>query len=136
MEDVRSRIVALLPTIKETKVTGEADVLQIFEIQLKGHQKMKVAGCRVINGLVQRNKFARVVRSGQIIHEGAILIYFPLLSVANRLKGSLDTMRQLKKDVTEVRKGTECGLSFKEFSDLQAGDVIQMYDKIEKPGVI
>jgi len=61
---------------------------------------------------------------------------FPLLSLANRLKGSLDTMRQLKKDVTEVRKGTECGLSFKEFSDLQAGDVIQMYDKIEKPGVI
>lgn len=119
VEDVRSRIIALLPTIKETKVTGEADVLQIFEIQLKGHQTMKVAGCRVINGLVQKNKFARVVRSGQIIHEG-----------------SLDTMRQLKKDVTEVRKGTECGLSFKDFSDLQAGDMIQMYDKIEKPGVI
>jgi len=56
--------------------------------------------------------------------------------MANRLKGSLDTMRQLKKEVTEVRKGTECGLSFKGFSDLQAGDVIQMYDKIEKPGVI
>jgi len=86
VEDVRSRIVALLPTIKETRVTGEADVLQIFEIQLKGHQTMKVAGCRVINGLVQRNKFARVVRSGQIIHEGAIF-FSPSVTVANRLKG-------------------------------------------------
>lgn len=76
VEDVRSRIIALLPTIKETKVTGEANVLQVFEIQLKGHQMMKVAGCRVINGLVQRNKFARVVRFGQIIHEGAVHFHF------------------------------------------------------------
>jgi len=62
--------------------------------------------------------------------------FFCSITKANKLTGSLDTMRQLKKDVTEVRKGTECGLSFKEFSDLQEGDLIQMYDKIEKPGVI
>jgi len=45
-------------------------------------------------------------------------------------------MRQLKKDITEARKGTECGLSFKDFSNFEEGDVIQMYEKIEKPGVI
>lgn len=49
----------------------------------------------------------------------------------------LDTMRILKKDVMEVRKGTECGLCFgTSFADLQEGDVIQMYEKIEKPGVL
>ncbi len=36
----------------------------------------------------------------------------------------------------EVRKGSECGLAFCEFSDLRQGDLIQMYKCIEKPGVL
>ncbi|KDR81479.1 hypothetical protein GALMADRAFT_58853 [Galerina marginata CBS 339.88] len=119
IEDVRSRIISLLPVVIETKVLGEATILQLFDIQLKGKQTMKVAGCRVTNGVVDKQKFARIVRSGEIIHEG-----------------SLDTMRQIKKDITEARKGMECGLSFKEFSDLQEGDLIQMYEKVEKPGIL
>ena len=50
--------------------------------------------------------------------------------------GSLDTLKQLKKDVTEVRKGTECGLSFEDFEDICEGDVIQIFERIEKPGVL
>lgn len=50
--------------------------------------------------------------------------------------GSLDTMRHLKKEITEARKGMECGLSLKDFSDLREGDMIQMYEKIEKPGIL
>ncbi|PPQ71496.1 hypothetical protein CVT26_011263 [Gymnopilus dilepis] len=119
IEDVRSRLIALLPVTVETKVVGEATVLQLFDIQLKSKQFRKVAGCRVINGVVEKQKHARVVRSGQIVHEG-----------------SLDTMRQLKRDITEARKGMECGLSLKDFSDLQEGDLIQFYEKIEKPGVL
>lgn len=45
-------------------------------------------------------------------------------------------MRHLKKDVVEVRKGSECGLSFTAFADLREGDLIQMYEKIEKPGAL
>ena len=52
------------------------------------------------------------------------------------IKGHLDTMRHLKRDVMEVRKGSECGLSFVEFPDLRQGDLIQMYKCIEKPGVL
>ena len=51
-------------------------------------------------------------------------------------KGTLSTMRHIKKDITEARKGTECGLGFGEFRDLEAGDLIQMYEKIEKPGIL
>lgn len=36
----------------------------------------------------------------------------------------------------EIRKGTDCGLSLKDFSDVQTGDTIQVYDKIEIPGVL
>ncbi|KAG6832679.1 hypothetical protein H0H92_012251 [Tricholoma furcatifolium] len=120
MELVKEKVISLLPVIIETRVTGEAVILQLFDIQLKAKQTKKVAGCRVNNGIVEKNKFARLVRNGVTVHEG-----------------SLDTMRILKKDVTEIRKGTECGLCFgPTFSDIQVGDLIQMYDKIEKPGVL
>lgn len=52
------------------------------------------------------------------------------------LLGSLDTMRQLKKDITEARKGVECGLGFEDYGDLEVGDLIQVYDRIEKAAVI
>ncbi|KAF5387118.1 hypothetical protein D9615_001634 [Tricholomella constricta] len=120
MEIVKDRVISLLPVIVETRVTGEAVILQLFNIQLKTKQTKKVAGCRVTNGIVEKAKFARLVRNGTIMHEG-----------------TLDTMRILKKDVTEVRKGSECGLCFgTTFGDLQEGDIIQMYEKIEKPGVL
>jgi translation initiation factor IF-2 len=70
MEEVRNRVVALLPSVIEKKVTGEADVLQLFDINLKGKQTKKVAGCRVINGLVEKSRKARVVRDGITVHEG------------------------------------------------------------------
>ncbi|KAG6854916.1 hypothetical protein C0991_009739 [Blastosporella zonata] len=121
MEIVKEKVIALLPVIIETRVTGEATILALFDIQLKAKQTKRVAGCRVTNGIVEKAKFARLVRNGTVLHEA----------------GSLDTMRILKKDVTEIRKGTECGLCFgPTFGDLQEGDIIQMYEKIEKPGVL
>lgn len=38
--------------------------------------------------------------------------------------------------MTEIRKGMECGLSFVKFDELKEGDLIQMYQDIEKPGVL
>jgi translation initiation factor IF-2 len=70
MEDIKDRVIARLPVIVETRVTGEATVLQLFDIHLKAKQTKQVAGCRVINGLVEKSKFAKVVRDGVTIHEG------------------------------------------------------------------
>ena len=70
LDDVRARVIDLLPPIFETKVTGEATVLQLFDIQLKGKQTKKVAGCRVINGIVDKSKEVRVVRDHKAIYEG------------------------------------------------------------------
>ncbi|KAJ3855356.1 hypothetical protein EV368DRAFT_34797 [Lentinula lateritia] len=118
MDDVQEHVIKLLPVITEKKITGEAQVLQIFDIQAK-KQVVKVAGCRVTNGTVERSKQARVIRNGETVHEGPI-----------------ETLRVIKKDVMEVRKGSECGLSLANFLDLQAGDSIQMFTIIEKPGVL
>lgn len=73
MDDIRARIIALLPVIIEKRVTGEATVLQLFDIQIKAKQTMKVAGCRVTNGLVEKSKKARVLRDGTTIHEGTLV---------------------------------------------------------------
>lgn len=134
VESVQERLIALLPVVIETKVTGEASVIQLFEIQLKAKQTRKVAGCRVINGALEKTKFVRVVRGGETIFDGQSNLSKVLHLFIIWRSGSLDTLRQLKKDVTEVRKGSECGLSLDGFTDLREGDLLQSYSKMEKPG--
>jgi translation initiation factor IF-2 len=119
MEEIRNRVIALLPPVIEQKVTGEANVLQLFDIHIKSRHTKQVAGCRVINGLVEMSRHGRVVRDGITIHEGP-----------------LETLKHGKKDMTEIRKGMECGLSFAKFDQLREGDLIQMYQDIEKPGIL
>lgn len=119
IDDIRSRVIELLPSIIETKVTGEANVLQLFDIQLKSKQTMKVAGCRVANGIVEKSKHVRVVRNRETIFEGR-----------------LDTFKHHRKDITEAGKGLECGLSIDGFDGLEVGDLIQAFEKIEKPGIL
>jgi translation initiation factor IF-2 len=70
MDDIKQRVIALLPVTVEKRVTGEATVLQLFDIHLKQKQTMRVAGCRITNGLVEKDKSARVVRNGEVIFEG------------------------------------------------------------------
>ncbi|KAH8106763.1 initiation factor 2 [Cristinia sonorae] len=117
MDSVKNEVIKLLPVTIERRVRGEASVLEIFDIHLKAKKIMKVAGCRVTNGVIEKNKNARVVRNGETVFEGR-----------------LDTFRHLKKDITEAGKGLECGMSLVDFSDLQPGDMIQMYEEIEIPG--
>lgn len=74
MEEVKERVIDLLPVIIETKITGEANVLQVFDIQAKGKQITKVAGCRVSNGMMERSKKARLVRDGKVLYEGTVAV--------------------------------------------------------------
>lgn len=47
---------------------------QVFEITLKGKKEVvKVAGCKVGNGVFQKARKARVVRDGEIIFTGEFL---------------------------------------------------------------
>ncbi|TFK55179.1 initiation factor 2 [Heliocybe sulcata] len=119
LDDIRERLVALLPVTIETKVTGEANVLQVFDIKVKSKNVQKVAGCRVAQGIIEKGKKARVVRNGEVIGEAP-----------------LETLRVLSNDVQEVRKGSECGLGLQGFEDVRQGDSIQIFQEVEKPGVL
>ncbi|PIL24155.1 hypothetical protein GSI_13908 [Ganoderma sinense ZZ0214-1] len=117
MDTVTQKVAELLPPIIETRVTGEATVLQLFDIGLKGKKTTQVGGCRVSNGVVEKSKLARVMRDGKSIYEGR-----------------LDTLKQHKKDMLEVARGTECGMNLAGFNDLRVGDVIEMYEEVTLPG--
>lgn len=70
LDSVTTRAAALLPPTVESRVTGEATVLQLFDIDIKGKNKLRVAGCRVVNGIVEKERKARLLRDGGVIHSG------------------------------------------------------------------
>ena len=48
------------------------------------------------------------------------------------LLGQLDSLKNVKKDVTEMRKGSECGMGFTNWQDFMVGDTIQSYEEIRE----
>ena len=62
--------------------------------------------------------------------------YFTNSSIFFHLEqlGSFDSLKHVKKDIMEMRKGGECGIGFgDEWTGFQVGDLIQCYEeKFEK----
>jgi len=113
IDDVKATLSSFLTPDVASKVLGEAEVQQVFQYNTKGRAFKNIAGCRVRNGVVAAGSMYRIFRGGEKIFEG-----------------KLETLKHHKKDVTEMRKGTECGMGFEEFQDIQAGDQIQAYEEI------
>ncbi|KAF3359427.1 hypothetical protein VdG1_05180 [Verticillium dahliae VDG1] len=114
-DEVRQTLSDQLADVVSTKVVGEAEVLQIFPINTKGRAFRNIAGCKIRNGLVSRTGMVRVLRRGETVFEGKI-----------------DALKHGKKDVTEMRKGTECGISFEGYQDFQVGDQVQTYEEVRE----
>ncbi len=105
--DVRSAMEGMLdPTISEVFV-GRADVRQVFKVSKSG----TIAGCSVAKGKAIRGATCRLWRGKDKVYEGKI--------------GSL---KRFKDDVKEVAEGFECGISLENFNEVNAGDVIEMYE--------
>jgi translation initiation factor IF-2 len=73
MDDVREKVIDLLPKIVETSVLGEATVLEMFDIKKSRQEIMRVAGCRVGYGVLQRSKRVRLMRDGETIYDGKLI---------------------------------------------------------------
>ncbi|KAH6955070.1 hypothetical protein DER45DRAFT_571925 [Fusarium avenaceum] len=115
VDDVKNALSDLLPYNITHKVLGEADVLQVFAINVRKRVQMNIAGCKVRNGTIKRTSRVKVIRRGEVIFDGKI-----------------DTLKHVKKDVMEMGKGTECGIGLEDFHDLQVDDQIQTYDEIKE----
>lgn len=110
IDDVKVLASGLLaPEVKES-IVGLAEVRDVFRSSKFG----TVAGCIVTEGYVRRNLPIRVLRNNVVIFEGA-----------------LESLRRFKDDVNEVRSGTECGIGVKNYNDVQVGDQIECYSRVE-----
>ncbi|MEW6257519.1 MAG: translation initiation factor IF-2 [Pseudomonadota bacterium] len=106
VDDVKKAMSGLLAPINRETMLGNALILEIFNVSKVG----KVAGCRVTDGTVERGQHVRLIRDNVVIHEGK-------LSTLNRFKDAVNT----------VLAGQECGMSFENYQDMRAGDVIECY---------
>lgn len=113
IDDVRKTLEGLLAPEKRETFIGYAEILEVFNITKLG----KVAGCRVTEGVVRRGCGVRLLRNDTVIHEG-----------------ELSTLKRFKDEVNEVRAGTECGMGFVGYQDLQKGDQIECFtvEEIER----
>jgi translation initiation factor IF-2 len=107
LQDIHAALEGLLEPIVEEKVMGRAEVRQVFTISRVG----SVAGCMVLDGKIERNSLARVLRKGKAVSEG----------------GKINSLKRFKEDVKEVQAGYECGIGIDRFNAFEAGDIIEAY---------
>ena len=110
IDEVKKAISGMLaPEIKE-QIVGLAEVRDVFKSPKFG----AIAGCMVIDGYVKRNLPIRVLRNNVVIYEG-----------------QLESLRRFKDDAAEVKMGMECGIGVKNYNDVQPGDQIEVFERIE-----
>ncbi|MGA0560382.1 translation initiation factor IF-2, partial [Larkinella sp. VNQ87] len=107
INEVRDAMEGMLAPTTEEVIVGTIDVRDVFKISRVG----TVAGCMVTEGIIRRNNKVRVVRDFIVVHTGEI-----------------SALKRFKDDVNEVRNGYECGLSIKNFNDIQVGDTIESFE--------
>ncbi|MFG1376674.1 translation initiation factor IF-2 [Xanthobacter autotrophicus] len=106
VDDVKKAMSGLLAPINRETMLGNALIKEIFAVSKVG----KVAGCQVTDGNVERGQHVRLIRDNVVIHEG-----------------KLATLNRFKDAVNVVHAGQDCGMSFENYQDMRAGDVIECY---------
>ncbi|ARM86495.1 translation initiation factor IF-2 [Rhizobium sp. CIAT894] len=106
VDDVKAAMSGLLSPERRETFIGNAEILEVFNITKVG----KVAGCRVVEGKVERGAGVRLIRNDVVVHEG-----------------KLKTLKRFKDEVSEVPMGQECGMAFENYEDMRAGDVIECF---------
>ncbi|RKO91440.1 hypothetical protein BDK51DRAFT_25050, partial [Blyttiomyces helicus] len=120
VDGIKDLMSDLLPPEIVTEVHGEAEVLQTFNINVKGKVTETIAGCKIASGIIKRSSKLRVMRGNDIIVQHA----------------SLKTFRHHKSDINEASKGLECGMALDRSFDFLPGDIIQSFSTSEKKRTI
>ncbi len=110
IDDITNMLTGMMSTKYTEEHSGQADVREVFKIP-----KGVVAGCIVVDGKLTRGGLVRVIREGVVIHEG-----------------ELNSLKRFKDDVKEVGNGYECGVVINGYEDVQPGDVLETFVKVEQ----
>jgi translation initiation factor IF-2 len=112
-DDIRKSLEGMLtPELHEVEL-GRALVQQVFKLSRVG----SVAGCRVLQGVVERTGKVRLIRDGRIIYP----------EPGSGKEVGIGSLKRVKDDVREVREGFECGIKIAGYDDVKEGDVIEVY---------
>ena len=107
IDEVKQAMSGMLAPEFKQEIIGLAQVRDVFKSPKIG----AIAGCMVTEGIIKRSAPIRVLRENVVIYEG-----------------ELESLRRFKDDVKEVRMGTECGIGVKNYTDVKAGDLIEVYE--------
>jgi translation initiation factor IF-2 len=107
VDEVKAALSGMLAPEKKENAIGLVEIRQVFRISRVG----SVAGCYVLDGLVRRGSQVRLLRDNVVIWTG-----------------ELDSLKRFKDDVREVKAGFECGLSLKNYNDIQEGDQLELFE--------
>ena len=105
-EDIEKAVKGLLDPVFEEKITGQAEVREIFKVSRVG----TIAGSYVTSGTIFRNGGVRLIRDSIVIYTG-------------KMAG----LRRFKDDVKEVKSGYECGITIENYNDIKVGDIIECF---------
>jgi translation initiation factor IF-2 len=110
VDEIKAAMSGMLAPEKKEQAIGLVEIRQVFRISKVG----TVAGCYVLEGMVKRGSMVRVIRDGVVVHSG-----------------ELDSLKRFKDDVKEVKAGFECGLSLRNFNDINEGDQLEVFEVVE-----
>jgi len=115
IEELKLAMEGMLSPDVEEKIVCNIEIRETFKISKMG----TIAGCMVLDGELTRNTGVRLIRDGVVVYTG-----------------KLSSLKRFKDDVSEVRKGFECGMSIENFNDLKVGDIIEGYEEVEVKRVL
>ncbi len=112
IEEIEAALKGMLKPEFEEVQLGTAEIRQVFRVPRVGN----VAGCIVRSGTITRHSKARLIRDGVVVADSL----------------SIESLRRVKDDVTEVREGYECGIGLG-YADIKVGDTVETFEMREKP---
>ena len=110
VDEIKAALSGMMAPERKESIIGLVEIRQVFRISKVG----AVAGCYVLEGVIRRGSSVRLIRNGELIHTG-----------------ELDSLKRFKDDVKEVKGNFECGLSLKNFNDIEVGDQLEVYEIFE-----
>lgn len=110
MDEIRKILEGMLKPEQKEVATGRAIVLRTFSITRFG----TIAGCRILNGTIERSSRIHLIREQRMINTYSIA-----------------SLKREKEDAREVREGMECGIRLENFNDVKEGDLLEAF-KIEE----
>jgi translation initiation factor IF-2 len=107
IDEIKSALSGMLAPEKRETVIGQVEIRQVILVSKVG----AIAGCLVTDGVVKRSSSVRLLRNNIVVWTGEI-----------------DSLKRFKDDAKEVRAGLECGLSLKNYNDIQVGDSLEVFE--------